>query len=71
MTTKATLKKVVEQATQEGLATLRQAEEFLSVSRSTLYGLMERGELAYAKVGKCRRIPWRVIREFAEKCLVR
>ncbi|HEX6507757.1 MAG TPA: helix-turn-helix domain-containing protein [Chloroflexota bacterium] len=31
---------------------------FLQVSRSTLYGLMDGGELAYVKIGKARRIPW-------------
>ena len=29
----------------------------LSVSRSTVYTLMDRGDLPYIKVGKCRRIP--------------
>jgi excisionase family DNA binding protein len=57
-------------ATNDGLATIRQAEEFLAVSRSTLYVLMDKGELPYAKIGKSRRIPWKALREFAQRCLV-
>jgi excisionase family DNA binding protein len=56
--------------TADGLASIREAEEFLSVGRSTLYKLMDSGELRFAKVGKCRRIPWRALREYAERCLV-
>ena len=61
----------VESTSQEGFASIRQAEEFLSISRSTLYTLMDRGELQYAKIGKSRRIPWKALREFAERSLVR
>jgi excisionase family DNA binding protein len=56
--------------TQEGFASIREAARFLSVGRSTVYKLMEEGSLRYAKVGKCRRIPWRALREYAERCLV-
>lgn len=42
----------------KSLARIPQAMSFLQVSRSTLYGLMDGGELAYVKIGKARRIPW-------------
>ena len=44
---------------QEGFASVREAATFLSIGRSTLYKMMEGGQLRYAKIGKCRRIPWR------------
>ena len=37
--------------------TVREAAQRLALSRSTLYNLMERGDLAYAKIGRARRIP--------------
>lgn len=36
----------------------------LGLSRSTLYGLMERGELGYVKVGGSRRIPDLALQNF-------
>lgn len=57
--------------TQEGFATIREAESYLSVSRSTLYQLMDAGRLVYAKIGKSRRIPWQVLRQFGQECLVK
>lgn len=40
-----------------GLLSVEQAMEFLAISRSHLYELMDRGLVPYAKVGRCRRIP--------------
>jgi len=37
--------------------TISQAVAITSLSRSTLYGLMDAGSLEYAKIGRCRRIP--------------
>jgi excisionase family DNA binding protein len=54
----------------EGFATIPAAKEFLSISRSALYGLMNKGQIRYAKVGKSRRIPWAALHRFAEACLV-
>ena len=44
----------------EGLLTVREAAEFLKLSRSRLYELMNAGELAYVKIGGSRRVPRRV-----------
>jgi excisionase family DNA binding protein len=33
-----------------------EAADYLGVSRSKLYLMMDAGELAYVKLGKCRRI---------------
>jgi excisionase family DNA binding protein len=50
-----------------GLASVREAELFLSMSRSKLYALMDQGELRYVKIGKSRRIPWEAIEELVQK----
>jgi len=43
----------------EGLLKIREAAEFLKLSRSRLYELMDAGELAYVKIGRSRRVPRR------------
>ena len=37
------------------------AAGMLGVARSTLYGMMDRGELEYVKFGRSRRIPLKAI----------
>ena len=44
-----------------GLMSVQEAARFLSVSRSTLYELMESGRLVYVKLGRARRIPRRAV----------
>jgi excisionase family DNA binding protein len=53
-----------------GLATVRDAEQFLNLSRATIYGLMDKGDLRYSKIGKSRRIPWDAILELVQKTTV-
>jgi excisionase family DNA binding protein len=55
----------------EGLCRVGEAARFLGVSRSTLYQLMDRGELPYVKLGKARRIPRNGLVELAAKSVVR
>ena len=38
-----------------------EAADFLRLSRSNLYALMERGELPFVKLGRSRRIPRRAV----------
>jgi excisionase family DNA binding protein len=40
-----------------GLATIREAGSFLSLSRAMLYRLMDSGELPFVTIGRTRRIP--------------
>jgi excisionase family DNA binding protein len=54
----------------DGFATILEAARFLRLGRSSVYRLMDEGKLGYAKFGKSRRIPWRVLRAYAEGCLV-
>lgn len=56
----------------DGLATDVEAAEFLHVSRSTLWLLMSRHALPYARIPgtRTRRIPWSAIYELAESSLV-
>jgi excisionase family DNA binding protein len=57
-------------AVAEGFASLTEAGNYLSLSRATLYKLMDGNELAYARFGRARRIPWTSLKAFAAKALV-
>jgi excisionase family DNA binding protein len=57
--------------TEEGFVSVPEAARFLHLSRSKVYALMDARELAYAKFGRCRRIPRKALAEFAERSLVR
>ncbi len=54
----------------DGTCTIIEAAKFSGLSRSTLYGLMDKGQLAYAKVGKRRLIPRRALVELIEDHMV-
>jgi excisionase family DNA binding protein len=47
-----------------------EAAKFLRLSRTTVYEMMDRGELRYAKFGKSRRIPWAALKALAAESLV-
>lgn len=49
---------------EDGLLSVDEAMAYLSVSRSHLYDLMERGAVAYAKIGRSRRIPKAALMEY-------
>jgi len=49
----------------DGLMDVHEAARFLSLSRSTIYVLMDEGRLPFAKIGRSRRIPRRAVIEFA------
>jgi hypothetical protein len=55
---------------EDGLMTVPEAQEFSRLSRSDLYARMERGDLAYCKLGKRRMIPRRAMVELARQGLV-
>jgi excisionase family DNA binding protein len=55
---------------EDGLLTLPEAQAFSRLSRSDLYARMERGELAYVKLGRRRLIPRRALVELVAKNLV-
>jgi excisionase family DNA binding protein len=54
----------------DGLATVIDASKFLRIGRSKVYDMMDRGELTYSKIGRCRRIPWKAIHQLAANSLV-
>jgi excisionase family DNA binding protein len=45
----------------DGLVTVTEAATFLGVGRTTVYVLMDSGQLHFVKIGKCRRIPKRAL----------
>jgi excisionase family DNA binding protein len=53
----------------EGFASLTEAGKFLSLSRATLYKLMDGRQLAYARFGRSRRIPWAALKDYAMKSM--
>jgi excisionase family DNA binding protein len=55
---------------EDGFCTVAEAAGFLRVSRAKLYQMMDSQQLMYAKFGRCRRIPRRALREYAERCLI-
>jgi excisionase family DNA binding protein len=50
-----------------GLARVADAVEFLRVSRSKIYLMMDAGDIAYVKLGKARRIPWSELSRLIER----
>lgn len=54
----------------DGLVTVKEAARFLSLSKSTLYQMMDKGELHYAKIGGSRRIPRQALKSLAQDCLL-
>jgi excisionase family DNA binding protein len=53
----------------DGLMTVPEAAKFLRISRSKLYETMDKGELAYVKLGKPRRIPRRAVIDLVSRQL--
>ncbi len=54
----------------DGMLTVMEAAEFVGLGRTSLYALMERGELPYVKFGSARRIPRRALVALAARHLV-
>jgi excisionase family DNA binding protein len=52
---------------EDGLVTVSEAAGFLRLSRSTLYTMMDSGEIAYVKIHRARRIPKRALIELAAR----
>ena len=50
-----------------GLRPVRAVANFLSISRSKVYQLMEAGELPYVKLGKTRRVRWSDVLKLVEQ----
>jgi excisionase family DNA binding protein len=54
-----------------GLLTVAEAVAFLRIGRTTLYGMLSRGDLPSARIGRARRIPRRAVIELANRALVK
>ena len=54
----------------EGLRRVRDVVQFLGVSRTQVYRMMDRGILPYVKLGKSRRVPWQAVLDLAKENLV-
>lgn len=49
------------------LLTVEEVTRRTALSRSTIYGLMERGALRYVKLGRSRRIPLDALQELVAR----
>ena len=68
---KASTKTAVEPSiVADGLVNVSQAAQFLALSRSKVYRLMDAGQLRFVKIGTARRIPRSSLIELAEANLV-
>src|ERR1051326_2167537 len=59
-----------ESAKNSGLATVRQAAEFLNISVAKVYVMMVERELPYIKLGKSRRIAWGALEQLVARCTI-
>ena len=57
-------------AVSEGLVSVREAAGFLGLGKSTVYELMDRGQLPFVRLGRARRVPRKALREFAARNVV-
>ncbi len=48
----------------EGLLTVREAAQMLTVTKATVYNLMSAGKIPSTRVGRLRRIPRRALLEY-------
>ena len=55
---------------EKGLMRIAEVARFYGVSRAKVYQLMDRGELAWVKLGRARRIPRRAVVELAARRLI-
>ncbi len=53
----------------DGMAKVAEAAKFLGLAKSTVYGLMDSGELPSVRIGGSRRIPKRALIDLAAKSL--
>lgn len=49
------------------LVTVKEAANYLRLSRATIYNLMESGHMPYVKIGKSRRIPRKSLCDIVSK----
>ena len=54
----------------DGMDRVPRAAQFLGVSKSMMYRMMDNGQLAYVKLGKARLIPRKALVELAARNLV-
>jgi excisionase family DNA binding protein len=55
----------------DGLVDVREAANFLAVSRAMMYKILDNGDLPYCKIGRSRRIPRRALIEYASSTMTR
>jgi excisionase family DNA binding protein len=53
----------------EGLDRVMEAAAFLKMSKSSIYNLMENGQLPFVRIGRARRIPHQALVELAARNL--
>lgn len=50
----------------DGLATVEEAADFLSVCRTSIYAMIRDSQLAAVKIRNAKRIPWSALHKIAD-----
>jgi excisionase family DNA binding protein len=63
------MKNDTKKCAEQGLCSIREACEFLSLGKTSLYNLMAQGKLPFVFLGGVRRIPRAALVEFTQNVL--
>ena len=53
----------------QGLATIKEASDFLTVGHVTVYAMIRDGQLASTKIRNARRVPWDALYKIADAAM--
>ena len=53
----------------QGLATIKEAGDFLTVGHVTVYAMIRDGQLASVKIRNARRVPWEALYRIADSAM--
>jgi excisionase family DNA binding protein len=69
MTTKEATVKPNREQRRAGLATIKEACDFLTVGHVTVYAMIRDGQLASTKIRNARRVPWEALYRIADEAM--
>ena len=69
MTTKTATVEPNREQRRAGLATIKEACDFLTVGHVTVYAMIRDGQLASTKIRNARRVPWEALYQITDSAL--